>query len=140
MASRSSSSIFSSDPASIALVGELLASLRYHDGPGPKQHGQNEPQHVSIPAVADAAKAFLQLLAGSFFSVAVVILGDQVIQHFLGDIGGEIRDIRRLFLGYEAKTLFAIVEDLGSALRSAAFRICSASSLLSGRDPISSLG
>ena len=85
-------------------------------------------------------KRFFQLLASAFFPVAVVVLGDEVVQHFLGNIGGGVGNVLRPFLGHEAQALVANVEDLGQALRSAAFRMTSASSPFRGRDPISSFG
>ena len=69
----------------IALVGDFDLAC-------PKQGGENQSQHVTLPTVGCASDAILQRLAHAAIFVAIAVFALQVIKNFLGDLGVDVDD------------------------------------------------
>ena len=104
-------------PAPRVLIrSELLAAARDLDAPRPEEDGQNEPEHVALPAVADAAELPFQGLPGAGFLIPVAMLAHQVVEHFLGNVSAGVWHKAGAVLNDEPQALLARIEDLRQGL------------------------
>src|SRR5262249_20642546 len=100
----------------IAKTSPLISDL---DRPRSKQHGENQPEHVTLPAIADSLEMGFQILAGDLFSVCVLPLNvvENLLRNLCRRIGGEPRP----FLRNQIKTLLAAIKHLRDRVKIGSF-------------------
>ena len=101
----------------VLVVAKAVPLVCDLDGPSPKEQRQNETEHVPIPAIAHTPKPPLQCPASPGVFVAVAVLTDEIIEHFLRDVCSRVGHQLGTVLDDKPEAVFTGVEDLWQCLQ-----------------------